>query len=69
MNQHQSCQTCSYWRPVQPVTLGVCVEFGNYQDHASGKGCHAYDPIVDGEEVVRRGQAIMEAQRDNAELD
>ena len=64
-NRHQSCQTCNHWRPCKALPLGVCVEFGEYRKHDAGKDCETYDPLTDGEEVIRRGQAIMEAERGN----
>lgn len=62
-NPHQPCQTCQQWCQLADTpALGMCREFVIYRSHHRGENCDAYLPLDDGAEVIRRGQAIMEAE-------
>lgn len=64
MTPYQSCRTCQNWSMCrdESLMLGVCAHFGDYRHESAGKECEAYLPLEDGEEVIRRGQAVMRAK-------
>lgn len=68
-NPYQSCQNCTQWHPPKrgaTPPLGFCRLLQSWRHHESGKECGDYDPLLDGEEVVRRSQLMMEAERNAA---